>query len=127
MALSDHEQKLLSQLEQQLVSEDPKFASTMRGASIGLRSGKRLVIGVLGLLVGLAVLVGAVALRQPLLAVVGGPLMVAGVSYALSRQKSPEAASASHRPGTQPGSDGLFNRLEERWERRREQDSNGNT
>lgn len=123
MPLSDREQKLLSQLEQQLLADDPRFASAMRG-SRGLRGGKRMAIGLVGVGVGLVLIVLAVAQHLPILAVPGFLLMLAGASYAFSRPKLPAVPSAPQAaaPGQSPVSpDGLFNRLEERWERRRDE------
>lgn len=36
MPLSEHEQRLLDQIERELYAEDPKFASTVRGARFRL-------------------------------------------------------------------------------------------
>ena len=35
MPLSEHEQKMLEQMEQALAAEDPRFASQMQGAAVG--------------------------------------------------------------------------------------------
>ena len=38
MALSEHEQRLLEQIERALYAEDPKFASTVRGGCASQRA-----------------------------------------------------------------------------------------
>ena len=43
MPLSDHEQRLLEQMERALYAEDPKFATTMRGADLRRRYRRRAV------------------------------------------------------------------------------------
>src|ERR687898_2326503 len=57
--LSDHEQKMLEQMEQALAAEDPKFASQMQGSSLASLQRRRWVIGAVGVVAGLGlVLVG---------------------------------------------------------------------
>lgn len=129
--LSEHEQKLLHQLEQQLVDEDPRFASAMRGARGGPRGGRRLIFGAIGIATGLLLIIGAVAQQWPLLAVPGFLLMLAGASYALARSKLPSepAATGSARPATGRAgakNGNLFGRLEDRWDRRREEGDSRN-
>lgn len=129
MPLSEHEQKLLSQMEQQLLADDPRFASAMRGSHGVAQGGKRLVIAAVALVVGLVCIVFAVAQQLPVLAVPGFLLMLAGVYYGISRPKLPAApgpssgkSSSTGRP-TPPaasGRDSLINRLEQRWDRRRD-------
>ncbi len=129
MPLSEHEQKLLSQMEQQLLAEDPRFASAMRGSHGVSRGGKRLAIAAAGLVIGLVCIVFAVAQHLPILAVPGFLLMLAGVYYGISRPKLPAApgpssgaSSPSNGRPTRPGAgrDSLIDRLEQRWDRRRD-------
>ena len=58
MPLSEHEQKLLEQLEKQLHEDDPKFASSMGSDPGRIWSTRHLVIGVLGALAGIAAAAG---------------------------------------------------------------------
>jgi hypothetical protein len=130
--LSDHEEQLLSQMEQQLLQDDPKFASTMRGSSRGPRAGQRMVLGGLAVVAGLALLVLAVTSQIIWLAIPGFLVMLGGATYAFSRPKVPasgpvgvvgEDGSTRPRRGgrSSSGGRGLMERLEERWERRRGQ------
>ncbi len=135
MPLSDHEEQLLSQMEQQLLHDDPKFASAMRGSARGARAGHRMALGALAVVAGLALLVLAVTAQIPLLAIPGFLVMLAGVTYAFSRPKqapsgpvgvvgqdgSPRArrTGTSSRSGSASSGGGFMARLEERWERRR--------
>ena len=41
MPLSDHEQRMLDQIESALYAEDPKFASSVRGGSLRAPSTRR--------------------------------------------------------------------------------------
>ena len=134
MPLSDNEQKLLEQMERALYAEDPKFASAMRGANRRPGAGRRFVIGGAGIAFGLALLVVAIVpLRQHLLisvlvGVLGFVCMLAGTAYAVSSQrKGPTGvvtASGTVRPAAKNGgrTRGTFmQRLEQRWERRRDE------
>ena len=59
MPLSEHEQKMLEQMEHALAAEDPRFASQMNGARSQAALRRRYILGAVGVLVGLAlVLVG---------------------------------------------------------------------
>ena len=57
MPLSEHEQRLLEQIERALYAEDPKFASTVRGGRLRKPTRRRRVQGVALFVVGLALLV----------------------------------------------------------------------
>lgn len=127
MPLSDHEQRLLDQLEAQLHAEDPKFANALATDPARSYSTRRIVVGVLVLIVGIVVLLGGVALSQGAMAVgivvgvFGFLLMGAGVFIAVSKPKFAAAAQSAPRSSTKQKS-GFMNNLEERWEeRRREQ------
>lgn len=128
MPLSEHEQRLLMQMEQQLLAEDPKFASAMNGRRSVAR--RRMALGVLAVLAGLITLVLAVANKMVPLGVVAFLVMLAGAVYALSAPKAHPGplgvvdasgrarlgrTGRTHRPGT------FMQRLEERWDRRRDE------
>jgi hypothetical protein len=76
--LSEHEQRLLEQLERALQDEDPKFASALQGARLRARLRLRLMLAGLGMLLGLAALVyGLVATHHlPALEIAGGAVFV---------------------------------------------------
>ena len=61
MPLSEHEQKMLEQMEQALAAEDPKFASQMQGRSLATLQRRRWVIGAVGVIAGLALVLVGVA------------------------------------------------------------------
>lgn len=124
MPLSEHEQRLLDQLEAQLHAEDPKFANSLATEPARPLSTRRIVIGLLVLVVGLIVLLGGVAISQNamiigvIVGVVGFLLMGAGVFVAISKPEFSQAAPAASRPASKQKS-GFMNNLEERWEERR--------
>ncbi len=121
MPLSDHEQKMLEQMEQALAAEDPKFASSMKGG--GSLQRRRWVIGALGLVAGLGlVLVGVNTTMW--VGAIGFALMVASVAYAVTPPRKAHLGVVSPEGGVQPAKgrprrkSSLIDRLDERWERR---------
>lgn len=125
MPLSEHEQRLLDQLEQQLHAEDPKFASALSSVPSQSISTRNVVFGVLIMIAGLVILLGGVAWQQILLGILGFLVMGGGVYVALTKQKFADKDATAARPGSRSGSkqkSGFMNGLEEKWEeRRREQ------
>lgn len=135
MPLSDHEQRLLSEMEQQLVADDPKFASAMQGARTRTRAGSRLAIGGLAVVAGMVMLVLSVAYQRNLgsfgivLSVLAFIAMLAGASYAFSRPSKPGPTGVvTEDGGTRPRTGqpshsrptgGMMERLEQRWAKRK--------
>ncbi|MBD8060847.1 DUF3040 domain-containing protein [Oceanitalea stevensii] len=123
MPLSEYEQRVLSQMEQQLRS-DPRLVSTF--TSEQRYSGRRLALGTLAVLAGLAMLVGGVAASFVWLGVLGFVAMLGGVMLAISKPRgaAPKAPSSRPRAGgaaSPPRHSGFMQRLEERWDRRRDE------
>jgi hypothetical protein len=134
--LSEHEQRLLSQMEQQLLAEDPKFASAMRGSARGRGTGRRVLVGSVAVVVGMVLLVLAVALDVPsglnvVLGVAAFLVMLAGAGYAMSSSKKKAGPAgvvgADGRPQPRPSPSrgsrrtAFMERLEQRWQRRRDE------
>src|SRR5580765_8173424 len=120
-------------MEQALYAEDPKFASHMRG--VGARAARRrYLVGIVGFLVGLAVVLLGVNLSRVWVGAVwqaGAPARQAkpalGAVQADGSVKAaaPQAKRRLH-PGRKPSggspTSGTFmQRMEQRWERRRDQ------
>lgn len=120
MALSDREQELLDQLEQQL-KEDPAFSRQMPASSdqadtlSSAFSGRNLVLGSLLLLLGLGVVLLGVANKLIWLGLVGFLVAGGGIYYATLRsaQVSPPSSSAKS-----AGPSGFMRKLEDRWDER---------
>ncbi|NKQ58710.1 DUF3040 domain-containing protein [Amycolatopsis sp. K13G38] len=89
MPLSEHEQRLLDQIERELYAEDPKFASTVRGARFRRPARRRRIQGIALFVVGVALLVVGVMVKAlwvaeiPVASVLGFLVMFAGVVLAL--------------------------------------------
>jgi hypothetical protein len=136
--LSEHEQRLLEQMERALYAEDPKFASQLRGRDPRSNFRRRIALAVVGLLVGIVLLLtGLVAQKIPV-SVLGFLAMLGSAFFAVTsyrglgnanrlgvvdgtgsvrrpQQAAPGRRSRDHRS--------LMDRLEARWNRRR--DENG--
>jgi hypothetical protein len=126
--LSEHEQQLLDQIERALYAEDPKFASTVRGARFRrrgtarrrrLQGGALFVIG-LGLLIG-GMLVPVKLFSIPILSVIGFLLMFAGAVLVWTTLRgTPESDSAPKNKGQSAsgGKHSFTKRMEDRLRRR---------
>ncbi|MCQ1953864.1 MULTISPECIES: DUF3040 domain-containing protein [Arthrobacter] len=123
MALSEHEQRLLDQLEQQLHAEDPKFANSMATSAGRGISTRRIVLGALLAVVGLGVLLLGITEAGILVGVLGFLIMGAGVYYATTRgRKSPPAPADGRKERESSTQRGFMNNLESKWdERKRDQ------
>lgn len=131
MPLSEHEQRLLEQIEQSLYAEDPKFARTWRSKNLhnlkrtrAFRAIAAFVLGLAVLLAGVITLPGHASLGIGL--GVGGFLimLVAGwYAFATRNLIRPAASAATQRPAGPRRS--LVARLEERWERRQDDQRGG--
>ena len=131
MPLSEHEQRLLEQMERALYAEDPKFATSLRSGSAARASRGRAALGVLVLIAGVAMLMGGVIIPLTPLGVAGFVVMVIGAVLAYSGLRGRPAAEttvdgvttdAPPAAAKAPKStDGFMGRLEDRWRKRREQ------
>ena len=132
MPLSDHEQRMLDQIESALYAEDPKFASSVRGGTLRAPSARRRLQGVALFVIGLAMLVSGVAFKAtmigsfPILSVIGFVVMFGGVVFAITGPR--RVNGGRDRTGSEPGaprqkrgkgSGGSFtSRMEDRFRRR---------
>jgi len=123
MPLSEHEQKLLEQLEKQLHEDDPKFANSMGSDPGRAWSTRHIVIGVLGAVAGVLLLLVGVSLQNIFLGVLGFVIMGAGVYFATLRSSAAgKSRGKSGRKGGKSKSS-FMNNLEERWDERRKGES----
>jgi hypothetical protein len=78
--LSEEELRLLEQMERALVAEDPKLASTMRGATLRATARRRALIAAVVFVLGIAVLMTG-AVTQLILVGIGGFLVMLVSAY----------------------------------------------
>ncbi len=132
MPLSDHEQRMLDQIESALYAEDPKFASSVRGGTLRTPSTRRRLQGAALFVIGLAMLVAGIAIPATrigdfaILSVIGFIVMFGGVVFAIT---GPRVAGGRDRAATDQvgqqrqkkakGAGGSFtSRMEDRFRRR---------
>ena len=123
MPLSEHEQRLFDQIERALYAEDPKFASTIRGARLR-PSRRRRIQGIALFVLGIALLVCGMLVPLkvfaiPVVSVVGFLMMFAGAVLTWVAMRHGDAASGKdgHEDNKQHRS-GFTQRMEERFRRR---------
>jgi protein-S-isoprenylcysteine O-methyltransferase Ste14 len=127
MPLSEHEQRLLDQIERALYAEDPKFASTVRGARLRRPSRRRRLYGIIAFLVGVALLVFGVIVPLklasiPIVSVLGFLVMFVGALLTLTTlTKGGASAEGSGQSGT-PHRSGFAQRMEDRFRKRFEEE-----
>jgi len=126
--LSEHEQRMLEQMERALYAEDPKFASALEGSGLRTYTRRRVYQAVAGFLAGIALLMAGMVAQQVWLSVVGFLVMLGCAVLAVTgwrkapkpgEQQPPGAAPHTGRQGRQRRS--MMDRIEERWQRRRDE------
>ena len=135
MPLSEHEQRMLDEIESALYADDPKFASSVRKTRTAGPARPAALVVVLGI-VGVGLLVGGLALSDktwgfPVLSLVGFLLMFSAGVLALRSAPSTGAAASgpggAKRPGAgraspkAAGGQSYSSRMEDRFRRRFEQ------
>ncbi len=123
MALSEHEQRLLEQLEQQLNAEDPRFVHSMASSGRSF-STRRIVLGALIGVAGILVLLVGISFQNIFIGVGGFLIMGASVYFATARSKSEGESrgksNASPKSPTSPRGGSFMGGLEEKWDQRRQ-------
>ena len=126
MGLSDREQEAFAEIESQLISEDPKFASQMQlGKKESARrfSTRNIVLGVLTATVGIVVLLTGVTIDAIWLGIIGFVVMGGGI-YLASKQTTTPPSKSGGRGGAgqqSKSNQGFMEGLESRWDERRRQ------
>jgi Protein of unknown function (DUF3040) len=134
MPLSEHEQRMLDQIESALYAEDPKFASSVRGGTLRATSARRRLKGAALFVVGLAMLVAGVPISTSshnylllIISVIGFVVMFAGAFVALTGSRVAGKDGAGSAPGSarsknakkpKGGSGSFTSRMEDRFRRR---------
>ncbi|MGW7230120.1 DUF3040 domain-containing protein [Streptomyces cyaneofuscatus] len=131
MPLSEHEQRMLEQMERALYAEDPKFATALEGSGLRTYTRKRVYQAVAGFLVGIALLMAGMVAQQIWISVVGFLVMLGCAVLAVTGwRKAPKPGE--QQPAAADGGDGssrrrprqrrsVMNRIEQRWQRRRDE------
>ena len=103
MPLSEHEQRILAEIERRLLEEDPKFAHQV-GSSFRAHLGRRLKLAVAGFVVGLIIVISSTFFESVAVGVAGFVLMLAACSCscgpcAAGPRSSARSADRPPRPG----------------------------
>ncbi|TYB44653.1 DUF3040 domain-containing protein [Actinomadura chibensis] len=135
MPLSEHEQRMLEQIESALYAEDPKFAHAVRSTNPQVHYKRRIVKAAFGFVVGVGALMAGLVINQGsvtiAVSVTGFLLMVVCCVWALTSWKrmtgigtEPAARGGGGGGGrsARPAKAGFMERMEERWRRRTEGD-----
>lgn len=117
MPLSEHEQRLLDQMERALYAEDPKFASALEGTGLRTHTRRRVYLAVAGFVVGIGLLMGGMVVPDQIwVSVVGFLVMLGCAVFAVTGwRRGPAAQSAGARPAAAPRRKaGMMDRVEQR-------------
>ena len=124
MPLSEHEQRLLEQMEKALYAEDPKFATSLKSTPGARAARGRAALGVLAVLAGMGLLVAGVATTFIAFGVLGFVVMLVGsVTIYSYLPGPPRRGGRPHRIGCSAPAEvqpGFMDRMEDRWRRRSE-------
>ncbi|MEV4441963.1 DUF3040 domain-containing protein [Streptomyces sp. NPDC049577] len=127
MPLSEHEQRMLEQMERALYAEDPKFATALEGSGLRTYTRRRVYQAVAGFLVGVGLLMAGMVAQQVWISVVGFLVMLGCAVLAVTGwRKAPRPVGrgmgpvgpAVRRPRQRRS---MMDRIEQRWQRRRDE------
>lgn len=124
--LSEHEQRMLEQMERALYAEDPKFATALEGNGLRTYTRRRVYQAVAGFLVGIALLMAGMVTTVIWISVVGFLVMLGCAVLAVTGwRKAPkpgeQPAAAAAGPARTRQRRTVMNRIEQRWQRRRDE------
>ena len=119
MPLSEHERRLLAQMEEALAADDPRLVSAMSGTS-GL-SRNRLGLGVALLIAGLATLFGGLIAQLTIVGLGGFLIALTGSVLIYRAVTTPGALVPASSRGSEKAPRArkkLGDRLQDRWDQR---------
>ncbi|QKW19207.1 DUF3040 domain-containing protein [Kitasatospora sp. NA04385] len=123
MPLSEHEQRLLEQMERALYAEDPKFASALEGTGLHTYTRRRVYLAVAGFVAGIALLMGGLVAQVIWVSVVGFLVMLGCAVLAVTAWRRGPAGHGPRQSAGPRRKSGVVDRMEQRWQRRRDEQS----
>ncbi|WP_167142545.1 DUF3040 domain-containing protein [Canibacter zhoujuaniae] len=123
MSLSNREQEIFQRIEQEFYASEADEVPTDRAPQpLNYRN---LVFGLLIIIAGVGVLLAAVALKQPLLGLLGFVAMLAGGFFAfrpanVKNEKNTARTAAEKSANSQAARQSPMEKIEDRWRRRME-------
>ncbi|QKW06001.1 DUF3040 domain-containing protein [Streptomyces sp. NA04227] len=132
MPLSEHEQRMLEQMERALYAEDPKFATALEGSGLRTYTRRRVYQAAAGFLVGIALLMAGMVAQQIWISVVGFLVMLGCAVLAVTGWRKAPKPGEQQQPGSGNRQGGtarrqtrqrrsVMDRIEQRWQRRRDE------
>ena len=118
MPLSEHEQRLLDEMEKALSAEDPRLANTLSSPTLPRLRGRFTGVFALLSVVGLALIGAGVAQQIPVLGIAGFLCALTGLYLIINRAFSTETQAPKVRKQRKSGS--FTQRAQERFEKRRD-------
>ncbi|GAA2562254.1 hypothetical protein GCM10010295_60440 [Streptomyces intermedius] len=133
--LSEHEQRMLEQMERALYAEDPKFATALEGSKLRTYTRRRVYQAVVGFLVGIVLLMAGMVAQQIWVSVVGFLVMLGCAVLAVTGWRKAPKPGEQPAPGSADPADAgakrrqgkqgrqrrsVMNRIEQRWQQRRD-------
>jgi len=131
MPLSEHEQRILDELERSLTKDDRKLAQTLGGGNP--HSYGRIALIALGVLIGMLVLLLGAVQEITWVGVAGFVIMFAALAWGITQRRTPGVETDLLRPTEQSpksfnktsvgaadafSKSGFMDRLGDRWDRR---------
>jgi Protein of unknown function (DUF3040) len=138
MPLSEHEQRILAEIERRLLEEDPKFAHQV-GSSFRAHLARRMKLAVAGFILGLIVVISAPFLENVAVGVAGFVIMLACVFVFMRTVRrratverpvsgpaapsgpAPPAGGSRRQGGPKGGIDAWWGKMTDRWRSRWEE------
>ena len=137
MPLSEHEQRILAEIERRLLEEDPKFAHQV-GSSFRAHLGRRLKLAVVGFILGLVVVVSSTFFENVAIGVAGFIIMLACVFLFVRTMRRratverpvgpappsgppPSGQQRRQGGGSKGGADAWWGKMTDRWRSRWEE------
>lgn len=133
MPLSEHEQRLLEQMERALYAEDPKFVSSLRGTDLRSHYRRRALASAVGFVLGVVLLMTGVVSTVWIVGVFGFVLMLASALFAVTSWRKVSGGGEAARSNvtsikggrtkgrTKGPKRGMTERFEDRWRKRRDE------
>lgn len=119
MPLSEHEERLLAQMEEQLSKDDPRLVSTLTGART--RTPRSTLLSISLLLIGFVTLFGGLISQTIPVGVLGFVIALFGIYRLITSFRQPSMKNGRKIKGSKSS---LMSKLEQRWEKRQFGDNN---
>jgi hypothetical protein len=118
MPLSEHEQRLLDEMEKALSAEDPRLATTLSSPAVARIGGRFSGLFALLSVLGLGLIGAGVSQQLPILGIIGFLCALIGLYFIVNRAIT--GGNREPKPPRRRGRGSMFDRAQERFDKRRE-------